>query len=325
MTNFQYLKKNYTIDIVATAGKSDADVLHKIAELITSWGLQSNIPDNILGEDLLCANSDAIRFALLQDALFNTASKAIWCMRGGYGSMRLIPMLEKLTPPKQQKLFIGFSDITALHIFLQEKWGWQTFHGSSAQQIVKDLVDQNSASQVKDLLLGKTQEVKFANLIPLNTAAKTIKKINAPIVGGNLTLVECSLATSWQLTTKNKILFLEDVNMPGYQIDRSLVHLQQAGLFKDVAAVLLGDFIGRDAEKDAELIEKTLNRFANELDIPVFKIPNIGHGKINYVLPLGMPAELQLNNINIKCNSPGRFPVIASGTPRSNPVLYSLA
>lgn len=300
MTTLQYLQAGDLVDIVAAAGKSEPTVLQKIADLLTAWNLQSNIPQSILGEDLLCANSDEIRFALLQDALFNTQAKAIWCMRGGYGSMRLLPQLERLTPPKTPKLFLGFSDITALHIFLQEKWGWPTFHTASAQQVVMNLVDKTSSEQVKDLLLGKLKKIEFDNLQTLNAAAKKSQIINAPIVGGNLTLVECSLATSWQLTTKNKILFLEDVNMPGYQVDRSLVHLQQAGLFDEVAAVLLGDFIGRDKECDAELIEKVLNRFANELSVPVLRIPNIGHGKTNYVLPLGVVAELHGSQLSIK-------------------------
>lgn len=284
---------NDIIEIVATAGKSDVAVLQQVAELLSSWNLDSNIPPNILGEDLLCANSDEVRFALLKEALYSD-SKAIWCLRGGYGSMRLIPKLEQLTPPKTPKLFLGFSDITALHIFLQQKWGWQTFHTASVQQVVMNLVDSNSSEQVKDLLLGKLKKIEFTGLVPLNNAAKAMIKITAPIVGGNLTLVECSLATSWQLTTRQKILFLEDVNMPAYQIDRSLVHLQQAGLFDEVKALLLGDFIGRDQERDAELIEKVLHRFANDLSVPVLKIANIGHGNRNYVLPLGMPATLKL-------------------------------
>jgi muramoyltetrapeptide carboxypeptidase len=290
---------NDIIDIVATAGKSDPEVLDKIAVLLTSWDLQANIPTNILGDDLLCANSDEIRFTLLKDALYNPNSKAIWCLRGGYGSMRLIPMLEKLNAPKQQKLFIGFSDITALHIFLQEKWGWPTIHASSAQQVAMGLVDDSSMLQIKNILLGQTKTIEFSNLTALNQPAKHMEKINAPIVGGNLTLVECSLGTSWQLTTKNKILFLEDVNMPAYQIDRSFVHLQQTGIFQYCSAILLGDFMGSDQERDAELIEKVLHRFAHGLDIPVLRIPNIGHGKTNYVLPLGLIAELKFDTITI--------------------------
>ncbi|MSP52818.1 MAG: LD-carboxypeptidase [Gammaproteobacteria bacterium] len=300
VNKFRYLQHGDTVDIVAPAGKSEPAVLQKITELLASWGLKVNIPSNTLGDDLICANTDEIRFALLKDALLNPDSKAIWCLRGGYGSMRLIPELEQLTPPKQQKLFIGFSDITALHIFLNQKWGWPTIHGPSAQQAATDQLDHDSIIKVQNLFLGKTKEIEFNNLVALNNAAKIMRKITAPIVGTNLTLVECSLGTSWHINTEQKILLLEDVNMTAYQIDRSLQHLKQAHVFKNAVAVLLGDFMGLDKEKDAELIDKVLQRFANELSIPVLKIPTIGHDKTNYVLPLGVIAELQLNKLEMK-------------------------
>jgi muramoyltetrapeptide carboxypeptidase len=293
MTTIYHLNPGDTVDIIAPSSKCAVDTIPKVAKLLTSWGLKPHISEDILGDDLLCANSDEMRFHLLKESLLNKNSKAIWCLRGGYGSARLIPMLETIVPPPQQKMFIGFSDTTALHIFFQQKWGWQTVHGSTANQTANHLIDDTSIQKLKDLILGHTEKIEF-QLTTLNDAAKKLNKISAPMVGGNLTLIECSLSTSWQLDTKNKIILLEDVNMPAYQIDRSLIHLKQANLLQHAKAIILGEFMGRDKEKDAELIEKTLVRFANEVNIPVLKTAEIGHGIINYPLPLAMPATLEM-------------------------------
>ena len=111
--------------------------LQKIQDFLSTWKLKSHIADDIYGNDLLCANTDEKRFEQLKRALFNRESKAVWCLRGGYGAAKLLPALKAIKSPEQIKLFIGFSDITALHIFLQQEWEWQTLHGPSARQVAQ--------------------------------------------------------------------------------------------------------------------------------------------------------------------------------------------
>jgi len=97
---WQALKKNSIVDIIAPAsGVTDKFILEKVKTLLTNWQLIPRISSNLFGPDLLCANSDEKRFHQLKDALFNSTSDAIWCLRGGYGCTRLIPSLLKLTPP----------------------------------------------------------------------------------------------------------------------------------------------------------------------------------------------------------------------------------
>lgn len=289
---YKLLTPGAIVDIIAPAGGCAPESLEQIKTLLKNWQLTPRISPELLGEDLLCANTDENRFEQLQEALFNTESSAVWCVRGGYGCTRLMPELLKLKAPKTNKLFIGFSDITTLHLFLQQQWHWQTLHGPSANQVAHDRIDAASIQELKKLIFGELNQLIFS-LVPLNTKHAT--PIKAPITGGTLTLIQTSLGTPWQIDTKNKILFLEEVNESAYRIDRMLQHLQHSGILQHVKAILLGDFIAPQESKDATLIQSVLARFANEQHIPVLHIPGIGHGKTNRSLPLGSNAELNLD------------------------------
>ena len=291
---YKLLKPGATVDIIAPAGGCAPESLTQIKTLLKNWQLTPRISPELLGEDLLCANTDENRFQHLQEALFNAESSAVWCVRGGYGCTRLIPELLKLKAPKTNKLFIGFSDITTLHLFLQQQWHWQTLHGPSANQVAHDRIDEASIQEFKKLIFGELNQLVFS-LVPLNTKQSHATPIKAPITGGTLTLIQTSLGTPWQIDTKDKILFLEEVNESAYRIDRMLQHLQQSGILQHVKAILLGDFIPPQENKDGTLIQSVLARFANEQRVPVFHIPGIGHGKTNRSLPLGANAELSLD------------------------------
>jgi muramoyltetrapeptide carboxypeptidase len=288
---WQPLKPGSMVHVIAPSGGCELIALEQIKDLLHSWELVPQIANDTLGSDLLCANSDEKRFGHLREALLNPDSQAIWCLRGGYGCTRLIPELLKLKSPKVNKLFIGFSDITSLHIFLQQKWHWQTLHGPSANQVVNRRIDDASIQELKKIIFGQLQQIEFS-LTPLNAKAEhgnTI--IESCLTGGTLTLVQASLGTDWHIETKDKILFLEEVNESAYRIDRMLQHLQQSAIFHEIKAILLGDFISNDAE----LIQSVLKRFAQERNLPVFYCPGIGHGKTNRSLPLGAKTELNLS------------------------------
>ncbi len=145
---------------------------------------------------------------------------------------------------------------------------------------------------LKNILLGKVKEVSI-ELQPLND--KPINNIQSRIIGGNLCLIQTSIGTFWQLDTRKKIVFLEEVNERGYKIDRMLEHLRQAGLFEDIHALLLGDFIKGEELSATSLVEPVLQRFAKSCAFPVLRCPGVGHGFRNHPLPLGTSAILQSN------------------------------
>lgn len=286
------LKPGDKVEIIAPASRCSDKRIQLIKETLAVWQLQSIVAEDIFGDDLLCANSDAMRFKHLQNALLNPETKVIVCARGGYGSMRLLPELKKLSKPVTPKILIGMSDITALLLFLEQHWGWPTLHGALAP----DIYSSESIESIKKILFAEIDEVRFANLVPLNQAAKVNTVIESKVSGGNLCLIQTSIGTAWQLDAKDKIVLIEEVGERGYRVDRMLEHLQQAHLFKNAKAILFGDFLEGKEPDGSSLLQPVLNRFAESLEIPVLQVEGIGHGQTNLPIPFGTETVLQLGD-----------------------------
>lgn len=291
-----FLKEGDVVDIIAPSSKCHPSVLNQVRTLLASWKLNCHIPDNLFGKSLLYANSDEIRFQHLENALMNETSKAVWCLLGGYGAIKLLPMLKNLKIPKNPKIFIGFSDITALHIFLQNQWGWVTIHGPSALQVCGNKISPDSIDILKKLLCNEKYPLSYEHIIPLNQLAKDSLQITAPIIGGNLHLIQATLGTPWQINAQNKILFIEEIDERAYRIDRALAQLSHAGILNEASALLFGDLVDKGEPDGRFLVQDLIKEFASQFSLPVFQIKNVGHGFINYPLLLGSPAKLCLED-----------------------------
>jgi muramoyltetrapeptide carboxypeptidase len=297
MHELSTLKPGDSIEIIAPASRCTDNQLDAIKKLFKSWGLNCVISHDIFGDDLLCANSDEIRFNSLKNALQNPTTKAIICARGGYGSMRLIPQLTQITPTTSPKIFVGMSDITALNLYLQQQWQWPTIHSAPAL----DKFSQESIAKLKSFLFGEMEHIEF-QAVALNNLAEKHLTIEASITGGNLCLAQTSIGTQWQLNGDNKIIFLEEIGERGYRVDRMLEHMRQANIFKNAAAILFGDFIEGNEPDGSSLISPVLERFAQSSEIPVIQVQGIGHGHTNYPIPLGTKTKLQLGrDIRLLC------------------------
>ncbi|STX52319.1 LD-carboxypeptidase [Legionella busanensis] len=291
-TKVAYLEPGDTIDIIAPSSKCHPSVLDKFRDIIHSWGLHCHIPNDLFGDNLLYANSDEKRFTHLQNALLNPNSKAVWCLLGGYGSTKLMPRLNQIKLPPHSKLLMGFSDITALHIFLQNQWGWPTLGAPSGYQVSLNRVAKTSVELLQTILFRKEESLIYDNITPLNQLANKQHTITAPIIGGNLHLIQASLGTFWQINATEKILFIEEFNERAYRIDRILAQLEQAGIFKGAMAILFGDMIDKGEPDGRFLVKDVIQEFATQCALPVLQISNIGHGAINNPLLLGHPATL---------------------------------
>lgn len=294
---------NDHVDIVAPASASTSEKLSHGINWIKGIGLTPRVPHNLIQTDVFFAAPLEQQWEHFQEALYSDA-KVIWCLRGGYGSMRLIPLLDQIKPPAVPKLLIGFSDITALHLYFNQKWNWPTLHGRTISQLHPDWEMTDEHSDLIALLFGRKNEVTFSNLIPLNAAAETMGTVTAPIVGGNLRIIQSSLGTSWEVDTENKMLFIEDVSERGYSIDRMLEQLYQAGkLHKNPKALLIGDFTEGLEKNGVDLVPVAIKRFAQRVDYPVVMGLPCGHAKgSNAPLPLNTSATLTLGeNIQLTC------------------------
>ncbi len=306
---YQKLQKGDIVDIVAPSSSRKVD-LREIEEVVRSFGLTPRIQDNMIasGADPFSANTDEIRFEQLKQAIYAEDSKVIWAFRGGYGAGRLIPRLLELPLPAHPKILVGFSDITALHILCNQKYGWSTVHGRTLSEFLVRNPHSDEVLAMKKVLFGEDKAV-FSDLRLLNGDSLKSKKINienvngdidfrqeirAEVVGGNLALIQTSLGTPWQFSADNKIVLLEDVDERGYSIDRMLAHLTQSGIFDNALAVIIGDIICRPESDGTMLCDQAISRFADSLDIPVLFCAQVGHGEYNWPIPLNMTAVLTL-------------------------------
>lgn len=287
------LKPGDMIDVIAPGRGCSEKTLEELREFITSLGYEPRIPEHIFGKDPFSSNSDEIRSEHLQQALLAEDSKAVWPVKGGYGTTRLIPDLMKLKKPKHTKLIMGFSDITALHYFLQNQWGWCSVHTKVLNQFNSKLFHDPSLPEIRDLLSGHKHKWSY-HISPLNDAAKKSQTIETAITGGNVKLTQVTLNTPWQVQPDNKIVFLEDVDERGYALDRVFTQFLQIGLLDKAKALILGDFTEGKEPDGKTLVYQAIHRFVDDLAIPVLSVEGIGHDRTNHPLPLGTRAELIL-------------------------------
>lgn len=278
------------IRIVAPGSGLHGDNTEKAYRLAEKLGV--DLPREALDPEAVpyTANTDEARLASFLKALDDPEAEVLWALRGGYGSGRLLPELAK-RDLSRAKLFIGYSDMTFLHLFLQTR-GWQTIHGSMFWELSGPSAAEENFRLLADLLSGRRKELVYDVLTPFNDSAKNATlPLGGLLTGGNLTCVASAIGTPWQLDAKDKILFLEDVKESGYKIDRMLTQLHLAGQLDGVKAIVFGTFTRGD-----ESTEYTLARFAKECDIPIFKSDLFGHGSKNYPLIFNAPAALEKND-----------------------------
>ena len=223
---------------------------------------------------------------------------AILCVRGGYGSARLLDKLDYEEIARHPKQFIGYSDITALHIALGDKSGLATVHGPMLLSFsdgvnTVDYTDRNFFRSLTGRLFpGEIPMPSGKNLQALYPGEAT-----GVIVGGNLSLIASLVGTPYELKGDGALLFFEDIDAATYQIDRMLRQLWQSGLLHRVDGILIGNITGADDdyEEGDFRLEDILRQYAQLVQKPViFGVP-VGHGSDNLCLPLGVRATMKAN------------------------------
>jgi muramoyltetrapeptide carboxypeptidase len=281
------------VAIVAPASNLKRDYLERgIAEL-TRLGFRTRTSDGILELDKYTAGSDSRRARELNDAFADPEVKAVWAARGGYGSMRLLDLLKDDLLRKNPKVVIGYSDITALHLFLYRRFGWVTFHGPMAS---KDLASGPEAYDRVSLMAGicgmqAGGNIEFGSLPVLH---KGKGRVTGRLLGGCLSIISAMMGTPDELDTAGSILFLEDTGTKPFVIDRMLTQLRLAGKFADVRGIVFGEM--RDCVQHPNqgyVIEDVLAECTADLGIPVlFGLPSGHSPRDNVTLPLGVMATL---------------------------------
>ena len=249
--------------------------------------------------------SAQVRFKQLYEALKSQDSKLVWCGRGGYSSGDLLPFLAKSKPIEQNKMFIGFSDITSISTFLQQNWGWKIICAPLPMQLIKNgklPVNKKAEQELLGLIFGKITSFKYA-LTPLGPINQNKKNIKAEIVGGCLSVLSGHFGGNFQINFADKILFLEDVEESGERLDRYFRQIIEVILRtkQKPKAILLGEFCYGIKDKFLrenidQAIRNLIKRIEElKLEIPVFKAKDaLGHSEKMRPLILGASSTIKI-------------------------------
>ncbi len=307
---WSFLNPGDSIHIVAPSYGAPDNYLETVCQNILNYGFKPEIPlDIIVPQPLGYSNTEFYRARHLEKVLTDDRVKVIWALQGGRGSSLLLPFLKDLPEPISPKLIVGFSDITALHLWAATR-NWPSLHGIVLTYNKETWAKGNKDSSIDDviaILKGDIQELEY-ELNPLNQAARKDLIITAPIVGGNLSLIQRSIGTETHLQTAGKILFLEDKDEAPTRLYESLNHLERAGLFESPKAIILGHFTIEDPDIDKyKIVQHVFAEKMDKLNIPVIHSINFGHGDKNYPLPFHTAAALGLGpheiTLKVKTNN----------------------
>jgi len=289
-----YLTKGDTVGILATARKINHEPLEPAIKLLKSWGLNVVVGKTVGLDNHQLAGADWQRATDFQDMVDDPSIKAIWCAKGGYGTVRMIDRIDFTQFKKKPKWFIGFSDATVLHSHINNM-DIATIHGIMCVSVA------NATPQAIETFRKSLFGEKISYSIPTHKFNKPGKS-TGELVGGNLSVLYSIVGSRSEVDYKGKILFIEDLDEYLYHIDRMMMNLERNGYFKNVKGIIIGGFTkmrdndipwGHDALEIIQDITK-------EYNIPIcFNFP-AGHIQDNRALVFGKEISMEVTAIGTK-------------------------
>jgi muramoyltetrapeptide carboxypeptidase len=292
-----------TIGVIAPSSALPEHVLNRALTNLQNLGFKLKEGKHIRAMRGYLAGTEQQRLEDIHNMFADPTVKGIWCLRGGYGAARLLPDLDFKLIKKNPKVFIGYSDITALHVAIADKTGLVTFHGPVGTSDYNDY----TLNHVKNVLMTPVAPYKIElseeNLKKESNLFKTevisAGKGRGRLTGGNLSLLSSAAGTPFASKSfAGKIVFMEDIDERPYRVDRMLTQLLQSSDLKKAAGIALGVFDGCNPNKDENslsLMECFQDRLGN-LGIPVLYGLSFGHISHQFTLPMGIEAELDTDN-----------------------------
>jgi len=299
----QRLKKGATIGLISPASPVSESAWQKTITNLEGLGFKLVYDEKrVLAKNGYLAGSDEERAKDVNRMFADDKIDGIWCVRGGYGTGRILPMLDYKMIKKNPKVLIGYSDITALLSGIFLKTGLVGFHGPVGASTYSDYTKKH----VLNVLMNPQERyvIDYAKE-NLNEQKKeyqpyeiTSGKASGRLVGGNLTLVSSLMGTPYELDFKNRIVFLEDIGEKPYRLDRMLTQLLLAGKLQQASGIALGIFNGCEKSKNDNsfTLQEMLKDRLQGLNIPVVYGLSFGHIDNSFTLPMGVNAEMDTAN-----------------------------
>ncbi len=280
-----------TIGMVAPASPADFSKTEKAAKYLNALGYAVVTGESVISSRGYLAGEDELRAHDINCMFADNRIDAVFCLRGGYGSQRILDLIDYRTIRDNPKIFMGFSDITALINSIYQKCGLITFHGPMGGDFAGGLGKATKAAMKKALEnaepIGEVQNPEMPEIVSEGMA-------KGVLVGGNLSVIAASLGTPYEIDTLGKILLLEDVNEEPYSIDRMLNQLRLAGKLEAAAGIILGDWGDTKPEEPEKSLslEEVFDDMFRDIGKPVLKGYKIGHCKPNLTVPIGAEAYI---------------------------------
>jgi muramoyltetrapeptide carboxypeptidase len=285
-----------TIGIVAPASPPDKpEIIDEAIERFTGLGFKIKPGKNLRKRDGYLAGSDEERAADINELFADPEVRGIFALRGGYGSCRILPLLDYDAIRANPKPLVGYSDITAMHLAILVKTGLVTYHGSNASSAFRP----ENIDACQRMLMGSPRppgdgpEILFSRNDAHGAKVKTVVagRAQGQILGGNMTCLLRVLATPYAPDFRGAILFLEDTGEKAYRVDGMFTHLRLAGILSQLGGLVLGQFDHVDPAEQTR-ITACLQREAERIGVPCVSGAPIGHFPGQIIVPQGAQAEL---------------------------------
>ena len=296
------LRQGDTVAIIAPAGPvHDPAAINPALSILRDWGFITRLDDRIFESWRYLAGGDQARAEELMRCFEDPTIQAILALRGGYGCSRLISLLDEHRLRNHCKLFIGFSDITTLHMYFRRRLGWVTIQGPMGTTLSRDRL----SPEAERHLLSVLTDPQYLPTLSFPQLESWIDgAAEGRLVGGCLSILVTSLGTRYEIKTEGKILFLEEYGEAPYRLDRMITHLRLAGKLDQVAGILLGDF--RDCESDdgSGSSKEVLRDLLGDLGVPLVANFPAGHAAEHWALPLGTRVMLDADRKELRFLEP---------------------
>ncbi|SEM81292.1 S66 peptidase family protein [Lihuaxuella thermophila] len=287
------LKPGDTIGIIAPASPIEPEQRDKAIQLFSSFGYRIKAGESVYRRHGYLAGSDELRAEDVNRMFADPEVKAVFCIRGGYGTSRILPLIDYAMIRCNPKIFVGYSDITALHLAIHQKTGLVTFHGPMVGELARE-EDPLSWSVLFRNLADPRPAGEYREQPDTDSFVMTEGTAEGPLTGGNLSLLVSTLGTPYEVETEGKILFIEEVGEEPYRVDRMLVQLRSAGKLQAANGIIFTectDCQPKDPEKSLT-IRQILNELIQPLGIPAYYGLKAGHTCPNLTLPIGVYARM---------------------------------
>ncbi|MBL7990321.1 MAG: LD-carboxypeptidase [Candidatus Kapabacteria bacterium] len=294
------LQSGMTIGLVFPAGWTKMEEVEAGKAYLEKLGYKVQVGSNAGKQLGYLSATDKERAAEFMAAVENKAVDAIICARGGYGTMRMLPLLDYTSIRKHPKIISGYSDITALINTIHQRTGLVCFHGPGALAPWHEFTEKSFLAvttppqPTSDEKKAKKQYEPI--VMPPTEGWKTMTagKARGRLIGGNLTLLATTTGTPLEIDTKGALLFFEDVTEEPYRIDRMITQLLLAGKLQSCKGIAIGQFTKCDAEDAAHsfTVQEVLTDRLAGLGIPIVTGLQFGHVPQKYTYPIGIQAEL---------------------------------